>query len=1041
MSGTIQSIRNLFVAGALVFFCLQNPAYASGPAQLSAVVQKSPAQITLIWPAIGSGATIYRTTTVGGFSGGGGSWGAAIATLPGTATSYTDANVTVGTGYEYRLTMSGLTSSNAYIYAGVELPLVESRGKLVLLVDDSFTEDLASEFNRLQKDLAGDGWTVIRHDVSRTNTPPNIKAVIKADYAADTNNVASLLLLGHIPIPYSGWMNPDGHGSRPAPTDTFYGDMHGIWTDVTNKTSANPPYYWWVNKTGDGKYDQNVIPADVDLQVGRVDFYDMPAFQTYGLYEVDLLRRYLNKAHDFRTGALTASKRGATMTTTTGDYCMSEFFGAMPPDEIAANNYFSTFESNDYLWFTKGTGGGTYDYTAGIGATTNFAASTGVKVVFNSFFASYFWEWDVENAFLRAPLAAKGYGLVNMWSDNPCWVLQHMALGKTVGFSARVSQNNNTYYNSTGYPGLTVYRRGVHMSLMGDPTLRMHVVAPPARLTSTATGSQLILNWMASPDTNILGYNVYRATVPLGPFTRLNSNYVTATTFTDASPPAGPRTYMVRAVKVENSSGSGSYLNASQGVFNEQGPKVLAADDVDATTVKVIFDKPVDPASAQNAGNYLLNYGIAVSNAILQADGQTVLLNTSPQADGITYILTINNVADLLNPPNVILTNTHASYLYSEVKEYVPDANTIALWHLNGDGVDASGNENVLVLNGNAGYAEASPVGPVRQCLQVHDVGDYASASIPAAAILPGDGSGFTIEARIFVNAWKGYGVANSDLISAYQDYNAFFRYDQGLWDIPQNGRFDVYNANLMTNTATQPFIPLGKLVHIAVEFDGTNKNYVYIDKVLRAGPVTASPIMGNTSPFAAILGNFDGYIDEVRLSSVMRNFVFDAHAPANLTATAISPYQVNLSWLDVPNESGFKVERWDGGTAGFVQIAVTRLGATTFRDFTVAGGTQYYYRVRAFNATGDSEYSAQAGTATPPVELVGTPPKLTARELTTNGFLLHIDGTAGVPFSLQASSNLFDWLSIFSSAQGGQVDFTDSDATNYPFRFYRTSQ
>ena len=113
-------------------------------------------------------------------------------------------------------------------------------------------------------------------------------------------------------------------------------------------------------------------------------------------------------------------------------------------------------------------------------------------VVFNSWFASYFWEWDVENAFLRAPLAAKGYGLVNLWSDTPVWVLHHMALGKTIGYSARVSQNNNGYYNLYGDPAgqlpPTSFRRGVHMSLMGDPTLRMHMVTPPTTLLAAAHG-------------------------------------------------------------------------------------------------------------------------------------------------------------------------------------------------------------------------------------------------------------------------------------------------------------------------------------------------------------------------------------------------------------------------------------------------------------------------------------------------------------------------------------------------------------------------
>ena len=86
-------------------------------------------------------------------------------------------------------------------------------------------------------------------------------------------------------------------------------------------------------------------------------------------------------------------------------------------------------------------------------------------------------------------------------------------------------------------------------------------------------------------------------------------------------------------------------------------------------------------------------------------------------------------------------------------------------------------------------------------------------------------------------------------------------------------GKFVVANATLLTNSAAQTYIPLGTWVQVAIVFDGAGKNYVYINNVLRAGPVKAIPNYGNPAPFVVTLGNFDGYIDEVRLSSVARNF------------------------------------------------------------------------------------------------------------------------------------------------------------------------
>jgi hypothetical protein len=208
------------------------------------------------------------------------------------------------------------------------------------------------------------------------------------------------------------------------------------------------------------------------------------------------------------------------------------------------------------LW-GYGCGGGTYTSASGVGSTTDFATKD-PQVVFTMFFGSYFGDWDSQNNFLRAALGTTNYTLTSAWVGRPYWFFHHMALGETIGFSTRVSQNNQSLYSS----GLYDYR--VHIALMGDPTLRMHVVAPASKLVAVANGSGGVdLTWSPSPDT-VLGYNVYRAPTSAGPFTRLNTNLIATTNFTDAV--QATNTYMVRAVNLQVSA-SGSYWNASQGTF------------------------------------------------------------------------------------------------------------------------------------------------------------------------------------------------------------------------------------------------------------------------------------------------------------------------------------------------------------------------------------------------------------------------------------------------------------------------------------------
>lgn len=87
--------------------------------------------------------------------------------------------------------------------------------------------------------------------------------------------------------------------------------------------------------------------------------------------------------------------------------------------------------------------------------------------------------------------------------------------------------------------------------------------------------------------------------------------------------------------------------------------------------------------------------------------------------------------------------------------------------------------------------------------------------------------------------------------------------------------------------------------------------------------------------------------------------------APTALTATALSKTQASISWTDnANNETGFRIERSQGGA--FTEIATVGVDATTFIDNGVKANKTYSYRVRAYNAAGNSAYSNTATVTTP---------------------------------------------------------------------------
>jgi hypothetical protein len=143
--------------------------------------------------------------------------------------------------------------ATGYIYVGRELPPVERRGTVILIVDREPLADieLQEKIERLKLDLIGDGWLVQTHTVPRDYDPSQVRAIIRADYNASHqdrdphNDVEAVFLLGGVPVPYAGNICPDGHCPEKTnrshhrgawPADVYYGDVNGVWTD--EKTTA-----------------------------------------------------------------------------------------------------------------------------------------------------------------------------------------------------------------------------------------------------------------------------------------------------------------------------------------------------------------------------------------------------------------------------------------------------------------------------------------------------------------------------------------------------------------------------------------------------------------------------------------------------------------------------------------------------------------------------------------------------------------------------------------------------------------------------------
>jgi fibronectin type 3 domain-containing protein len=506
------------------------------------------------------------------------------ATLATSDTTWPDPTAVAGLEYEYWLERqyTGLSPQRplGYLLAGADVPAVENRGVLLLVVDDTMASPLAPEIATLTDDLTGDGWTLQTFVVPRTDTPPDVKAVIQAAYAADPANVKAVYLLGHVPVPYSGSIAPDGHGSHIGawPADGYFGDMDGTWTDatVTSSTISGSPARIQ-NVPGDGKFDQSSLPSNLELQVGRVDLSGMTQAPAANVTEAALLRRYLRKAHEFRhrLGAYASVPRRSMIRDGFGYFSGESFassgwaaaFSAVGSqvDLPASGQWFDQATANTYL-FGYGNGGGSYTSASTVGTSADFGRRPS-RVVFTLLFGSFHGDWDSTNNFMRSALAGNAtgdsLGLTCYWSGRPYFYLHLAGLGENIGYATRLSMNNPF----SNYQPAGSFARGVHTGLMGDPSLRLHMVEPPRHFGATTGNGEVTLRWDATTDTDVLGYHVYRAPSPAGAFARLTPTPLAAPGFTDATATAGlAYRYMVRTLKREVVP-AGSYLNLSQGAL------------------------------------------------------------------------------------------------------------------------------------------------------------------------------------------------------------------------------------------------------------------------------------------------------------------------------------------------------------------------------------------------------------------------------------------------------------------------------------------
>lgn len=163
--------------------------------------------------------------------------------------------------------------------------------------------------------------------------------------------------------------------------------------------------------------------------------------------------------------------------------------------------------------------------------------------------------------------------------------------------------------------------------------------------------------------------------------------------------------------------------------------------------------------------------------------------------------------------------------------------------------------------------------------------------------------------------------------------------------------------------------------------------------------------------------------------------------APTNLNAVAESSTKISLSWTDnADNEKLTRIERSNDSGSTWISIDSVNINITTYIDTGLVPSTAYYYRVRAENILGNSDYSDTTNATTVQALPIAVPTDLAAIEVTVDRVDLSWTDNSNNEDNFRIERSTGEdttWILLINTAIN-ITDYSDTgllDSTTYRYR------
>lgn len=229
----------------------------------------------------------------------------------------------------------------------------------------------------------------------------------------------------------------------------------------------------------------------------------------------------------------------------------------------------------------------------------------------------------------------------------------------------------------------------------------------------------------------------------------------------------------------------------------------------------------------------------------------------------------------------------------ANLSKTVKDPNIIALYNFEDSFNDAGPNGFDLNVQGNAQIVDDNG----NKVLRTSNLDDNATINIPDMLVMGGTTpSKLTIEAKIFPRNYKSWSINNFPVVSLSQSWDSYFSLIDGKWNNPRVPSFSANKYSIISPQIWNDSVASNQWHQLRITFDENENVSFYVDDVL-LGSQKAPPNYGRNSDWGLALGNFDGDIDDVVISSTVRE---NSDYPLETFFEGIDNESLKYTWSEI---------------------------------------------------------------------------------------------------------------------------------------------